>query len=53
VVGELISGDNINIVSGANVQGIQVPETGSTLVLMGIGLGLLVVARKRLTSDLP
>jgi choice-of-anchor A domain-containing protein len=45
VVGELISGQNIQVVSGANVQGINVPELCSTFALAVIGLTSLFLFR--------
>jgi hypothetical protein len=47
VVGEIISGANISI-SGAKVQGdpVSVPDSGSSLLLLGLGTGCLCVCRK-------
>jgi choice-of-anchor A domain-containing protein len=47
IVGELISGENINIASGGSVQGIaSVPDGGSSLFLLAIGIGCLGVCGK-------
>ena len=46
---EIIGGLDISIVSGAEVHN-EVPDAGSTLVLMGIGVGLLAAARRKLLS---
>jgi hypothetical protein len=50
VVGEIISGGNqgISIASGGKVQGIaSVPDSGSSLFLLSIGIGCLYVGRLR------
>jgi hypothetical protein len=47
VVGEIISGGNISIASGGGVQGItSVPDSGSSLFLLAIGIGCLGVCGK-------
>lgn len=47
VVGEIISGGNIQIASGAQVQGVNsVPDNGSSLFLLSIGLGCLFLAKR-------
>ena len=51
VVGELIGGKQIQIVSGANVTGV-VPDSGSSLVLMILGIpGLFVLRRYGLLTS--
>ena len=51
IVGEIISGGNINIASGGGVQGIaSVPDTGSCMFLLSIGIGCLNQAKKRFLS---
>ncbi|HEV2391373.1 MAG TPA: hypothetical protein VG146_03320 [Verrucomicrobiae bacterium] len=50
VVGELIGGMNINIASGASIEVSSVPDGGSSLVLMGMGLGLLGLVKAKLIS---
>jgi VPDSG-CTERM motif len=48
VVGEIISGGNVGIASGGQVQGISsVPDGGTTLTLLGIGLISLTAFRRR------
>jgi len=48
VIGEIISGKNIQIVSGSNVDGVpvQVPDSSSTLVLGCLGFGTLGFVRR-------
>jgi hypothetical protein len=50
VVGEIISGDNISIASGAQVQGVSVPDATSTLFLMTLAVGALAGLRKCLST---
>jgi len=50
VVGEIISGENINIASGGSVQGSTVPDAGSTMLLMSIALGCLAAAKRKSIS---
>jgi choice-of-anchor A domain-containing protein len=45
VNGEIISGKNISIVSGAEVE--SVPDAGSSLALMSVAFGLLAVAKRK------
>jgi hypothetical protein len=49
VIGEVISGENINIASGGSIQGV-VPDAGSTVMLMGLGLAFLAGAKKKFRS---
>lgn len=56
IVGEIISGGNINIASGAQVKGVtSVPDSGSSLFLLSIGLGCLCLfqARKKFLCLIP
>ena len=48
VIGEIISGKNIQIVSGSDVDGVpvQVPDSSSTLVLGCLGFGVLGFVRR-------
>ncbi|MBU6411648.1 MAG: VPDSG-CTERM sorting domain-containing protein, partial [Verrucomicrobia bacterium] len=47
VVGEMICGDNMSISSGAQVQGIKVPDGGETAALLGAALlGIAGLRRK-------
>lgn len=48
VQGEIISQTSINIASRGAVQGLPAPDGGSTLLLTGLGVGLLGLARKKL-----
>jgi hypothetical protein len=51
IVGEIISGGNINVASGGGVQGIaSVPDSGSCMFLLSIGIGCLIQAKKRFLS---
>jgi len=51
VFGEIISGKKISIVSGSDVSGTtQVPDAGSTMLLMSIGLGALAAAKRKFVS---
>jgi hypothetical protein len=51
IVGEIISGRNINIASGAKIQGVaSVPDSGSCMFLLSIGIGCLIQAKKRFLS---
>lgn len=51
VVGEMIGGENINIASGGTIQGVpSVPDAGSTLLLMSIGLGCLAGVKRKFIS---
>ncbi len=45
VVGEIISGDNVSIASGAQVQGITVPDAASSGLLLSLACGVLALAR--------
>lgn len=46
VFGEIISGDNISIASGAQVQGLTVPDVGGTWLLGVIAIAALAPFRK-------
>ncbi|HTE91605.1 MAG TPA: VPDSG-CTERM sorting domain-containing protein [Terriglobales bacterium] len=51
IVGEMISGEGINIASGGTIRGIStVPDAGSSLALMSIGLGFLATAKRKFLS---
>jgi hypothetical protein len=51
VVGEVISGENVNIASGGSIQGVtSVPDAGSTVMLMGLGLSFLAGAKRKFHS---
>ena len=51
ILGEIISGQNINIASGAKIQGVaSVPDSGSCMFLLSIGIGCLIQAKKRFLS---
>ena len=51
IVGEMISGEGINIASGGTIKGIPtVPDAGSTMLLMSIGLGSLAAAKRKFIS---
>jgi choice-of-anchor A domain-containing protein len=47
VNGEIIGGENINIASGGSVNGIRVPDTGSSLTLLLFSLGLLFLLKRK------
>lgn len=49
VDGEIISGANINIASGAQVNG-NVPDVASTASMLGLGLGAMVWLRRKMTA---
>jgi hypothetical protein len=48
--GEVIAGGNVLIQSSSGIAGVTVPDAGSTLVLMGLGLGFLVSAKRKFLS---
>jgi hypothetical protein len=48
--GEVIAGGNVLIQSSSGIDGVTVPDAGSTLVLMSLGLGFLVSAKRKLLS---
>ena len=49
--GEIISGQNINIASGANIQGLaSVPDSGSCMFLLSMSIGCLLQARRKFLS---
>jgi len=51
IVGEMISGEGINIASGGTINGIlTVPDAGSTMLLMSIGLASLAAAKRKFIS---
>jgi len=54
IVGEMISGEGINIASGGTIQGIPtvptVPDAGSTMLLMSVGLASLAAAKRKFIS---
>ena len=51
IVGEMISGEGINIASGGTIKGIPtVPDAGSTMLLMSIGLASLAAAKRKFIS---
>jgi len=52
VYGEIIGGQKISIVSGSDVNGTskQVPDAGSTMLLMSIGLGCLATVKRKFIS---
>ena len=51
IVGEMISGEGINIASGGTINGIPtVPDAGSTMLLMSIGLASLAAAKRKFIS---
>jgi choice-of-anchor A domain-containing protein len=51
VDGEIISGQNIQIVSGSDVVGTKVPDSASTLLLGGISAACLAIARRRFAGS--
>jgi hypothetical protein len=50
VFGEVISGANIDIHSGSGINQPSVPDAGSAVVLMVLGLGFLAGAKRKLLS---
>ena len=52
VFGEIISGQKISIVSGSDVTGgtPTVPDAGSTMLLMSIGVGCLAAVKRKFVS---
>lgn len=51
IEGEIISGQNINIASGANIQGFaSVPDSGSCMFLLSMSIGCLLQARRKFLS---
>jgi choice-of-anchor A domain-containing protein len=50
VFGEVISGADIDIHSGSGINSPSVPDAGSALALMGLGLGFLAGAKRKFRS---
>ena len=50
VAGEIMSGENSHITSGGSVQGATVPDAGSILLLMSVGLGCLAAVKRKFVS---
>jgi hypothetical protein len=50
VFGEVISGADIDIHSGSGINSPTVPDAGSALALMGLGLGFLAGAKRKFRS---
>ena len=49
VAGEITSGENSYLASGGSVQG-TVPDAGSILLLMSVGLGCLAAVKRKSNS---
>ena len=50
VEGRILSGGSINIASGAAINAPTVPDAGSTMLLMSMGLGCLAAVKRKFVS---